>query len=118
MMIEKLQKVDDDEYPYIDENGGSWQSKTDYIQIEILHFCGCGDPDEVMMYVAEFLIKISKEDFGDYEDMSYMFLSYWADNEGFIDHGTTVRCSWLTDKGKELLNDINWRLENEINKEG
>ena len=45
--------------------------------------------------------------------MPYMFLCYWSYHEGLSEHGTTARCSWLTDKGRELLNDINWCLENE-----
>ena len=43
--------------------------------------------------------------------MPYMFLCYWSNHEGLSEHGTTIRCSWLTDKGRELLNDINWCLE-------
>lgn len=46
-------------------------------------------------------------------NVPYMFLCYWSNHEGLSEHGTTVRCSWLTDKGRELLNDINWCLENE-----
>lgn len=112
-MIEVLKKQDDTEYCYIDDNGVSWRSKREYLQTQHLGFCGCGDPDEVMVYVKEFLEKLDKDDWGDYEDMPYMFLCYWADNKGYSDHGTTVRCSWLTDTGKELLNDINWCLQNE-----
>ena len=28
------------------------------------------------------------------------------DREGYIEHGCTIRCSWLTDKGKELVGDL------------
>ena len=112
-MIEKLVLQDISEYPYVDENGVSYQSKKGYLQTKVLHFCGCGDPDAVMIYIRDFLQKLDKQEWGDYEDMPYMFLCYWSDHEGLSEHGTTARCSWLTDKGKELLNDINWCLENE-----
>lgn len=112
-MIDKLKKVDDSECPYLDDEGVSHRSKKEYLQISVLGFCGCGDGDAVMVYVKEFLEKLDRQDWGEYEDMPYMFLCYWADDKGFTEHGTTVRCSWLTDLGKELLNDINWCLENE-----
>ncbi len=112
-MIDKLKKVDNSEYPYLDDNGVSHKSKKDYLQTEILGFCGCGDPDSVMAYVGDFLTKLNTNEWGNYEDMPYMFLVYWAYHNGFSEHGTTARCSWLTDKGKELLSDINWCLENE-----
>lgn len=112
-MIEKLIKVDDSDFPYIDEESVAHRSKKEYLQTEILHFCGCGDGDAVMVYVKEFLEKQKTQAWGNYEDLPYMFLAYWADHEGFTEHGTTVRCSWLTERGEELLNDINWCLENE-----
>lgn len=113
-MIEKLRLQDTSDFPYIDEKGISYRSKKNYLQIEILHFCGCGDPDSVMLYIRDFLQKLNTHEWGDYSDMSYMFLCYWSDHEGLSEHGSSARCSWLTDKGKELLDDINWCLENEI----
>lgn len=112
-MIEKLKQQDDSEYKWIDEEGCSHKSKKDYLQQEILGFCGCGDPDSVTGYVGDFLQKLDNSERGNYEDMPYMFLVYWANHNGYAEHGTTARCSWLTDKGKELLSDINWCLENE-----
>lgn len=114
-MIEKL-KIDGPDgssFKYIDEDGCSWDSKKSYLQIKILGFCGCGNGDEVMKYVRDFLLSVQENRFGSYEDIPYMFISYWADHNEYTEHGTTVRCSWLTDKGKELLDDINWCIENE-----
>lgn len=112
-MIEKLKKVDDSCFPYLDEDGVSHRSKKGYLQTNILHFCGCGDPDSVMVYVKDFLKRLDEQKWGEYEDIPYMFLVYWADHNGFAEHGTTARCSWLTEKGQELLADIEWCLENE-----
>lgn len=116
-MIEKLKKQNDTDFPYLCEDGISHASKKDYLQTTILGFCGCGDPDAVMTYVGDFLKKLDNQKWGEYEDMPYMFLVYWADHNGFSEHGTTARCSWLTDKGKELMADIEWCLENEKTQE-
>jgi hypothetical protein len=115
-MIEQLKKQDESEYPYLDEDGCSHRTKKEYLQTCVLNFCGCGDPDAVMIYVRDFLVKLNKQEWSDYEDIPYMFLVYWADQNGFAEHGTTARCSWLTDKGEELLADIEWCLENEKDK--
>ena len=112
-MIEKLILQECTEYPYIDINGVSHKSKKGYLQSEILHFCGCGDPDTVMIYVRDFLQKLQNQDWEQDEDLSYMFLCHWANYENFAEHGSTIKYSWLTDKGKELLGDINWCLEYE-----
>lgn len=103
-MIDKLKKLEDG---FEDAKGLFWQTEADYLQCDILGFCGCGNPEEVMIYVKQFLEKLEKQDWGQYEDMPYMFLIYWANDKNFAEHGTTARCSWLTDTGKELLRDIN-----------
>ena len=35
-----------------------------------------------------------------------MFFLSWASNQDYIEHGATIRCSWITSKGEELLKDI------------
>jgi hypothetical protein len=83
------------------------------LQQEILGLCDCGNPDDVMIYIRDLLVKLKNTDWGSYDDMPYMFFVYWANNKEFAEHGTSARCSWLTDKGIELLNDINLCIENE-----
>lgn len=112
-MIEKLKLHDNIQYPYIDEDGVSHESKTDYIKYEILHLCSCGFPDLEMLYIRDFLQKLANKEWGDNKDMPYIFLCNWANNEGYADHGMNIANSLLTDKGRELLNDINWCIENE-----
>ena len=94
-----------------DKDGIVWEDKKDYLQIAILGFCGCGNPDEVMKYVYDMLkrvadITIDKGIEFEYSDLPSMFFLYWADKNNFIEHGTTIRCSWLTDLGKQLMADI------------
>lgn len=102
-MIEKLVK---DGVGFVDENGVYHESEKAYLQQNILGFCGCGNPDEVMLYVETMLEKLDNEEWGDYEDMPYMFFVYWANENDFVEHGISARCSWLTDKGRDLLADI------------
>lgn len=106
-MIEKLQKTDIEDFPWKDENDCLHTSKAGYLQTEFLGFCGCGDPDDTMLYVKEMFEKLDKQEWGDYEDRAYMFFVYWANDKGFAEHGITARCSWLTPLGKELLKDMN-----------
>ena len=104
-MLEKLKKTEDGDF--MDDNECSWDSEENYLKIEVLGHCGCGDDTDILIYVRDFLKKLDKQEWGDYEDIPYMFLCGWSDKEGYSEHGTTARCSWLTEKGKELLNDLN-----------
>ena len=105
-MIEKLKPTDDEEYCWIDDDGISYRSKTEYLENTIVGFC-------YLEYIRDFLIRLKNHEWGTYEDMPYMFLCHWSDAHEFSEYGTTIRCSWLTDKGKELLSDIVWCIENE-----
>lgn len=102
-MIEKLKPYFDE---WIDDNGTSWENKKGYLQIEILGLCGCGNPDAVMEYMFEMFNKINNHHDFDYKDLPSMFFLYWANDKDFAEHGSTVRYSWLTEKGKEVLSDI------------
>lgn len=102
-MIEKLKHDGDG---FVDENDCFHETKADYIQSQIIGLCDCGNPDEVMRYVGEMLAKLDRQEFGNYKDMPYMFFVYWANHNKFASHGTSARCSFLTDLGKELLRDI------------
>jgi len=105
-MLEILKK---DEYygsGYIDTTGCHWDSKSDFLMIDELDFCGCGNPEEIMDYVKAMLMVFDNKKYQDYADLPYMFFAYWATHKGYLEHGSTIRCSWLTDKGKQLLLDI------------
>jgi hypothetical protein len=114
-MIEKLKPLKEElpGFKYKDEEGIIHQSKTDYLATEGFGFCACGDPGDNLLYIKEILEKLDKNDWGEYEDRHYMFAVYCLDRFGLTEHGSTVRCSWLTDKGREVLEDINWCIENE-----
>jgi hypothetical protein len=110
-MIDKLKQVDDG---WEDESGCHWDSPAEYLFIGVLPSCGCGDPESIGRYVRDMLRSHvstaddhSPWDANSYEDMPLMFFLSWADREGYIEHGTTIRCSWLTDRGQELMRDLN-----------
>ncbi len=119
-MIEKLKKVDDFDFTYLDENEISHPSKKSYLQTEILGFCGCGNPDSAMVFVRDILRLLEeRKGFGEEikkelpSDGIYYFVLYMLDNKGLTDHGGSIGGSWLSDKGKEVLADIEWCIENE-----
>ena len=101
-MLDKLKKVMDG---YVDDTGCFHESKADYM-IDIIGLCGCGNSEEVAGYVRQRLEAIEKSNHPSYEDLPAMFFIYWANDKKYAKHGTTARCSWLTDKGKELLADM------------
>ena len=82
--------------------------------------CGCGNPE--LFYVAILQILQRFEDgpewnrelgrmnddpeklnfsYEEFEENPFLFATIQLlDNGGYIEHGTTIRCSWLTDEGK------------------
>lgn len=111
-MIEKLKKT---KGGWEDEDGIFNETRLSYLQLNFLGLCGCGNSDEITVYIRDLLKKLDVPragdalknwEWGDYEDLPYMFFVYWANEEGYAEHGCTVRCSWLTEKGEELLKDI------------
>lgn len=89
-----------------------------------LGFCGCGEPEAALDLVMRVLdaievswlafnagdhekgIKIRAslaESFGAHEGIYWLVL-YKLDDDGLIEHGTTINCSWLTADGVAALN--------------
>ena len=69
-------------------------------------WCGCGDSPEIDAAMLDYLRRIERSDYGDYEDIAYMLLAYMADARGWADHGTTIRCARLTEDGKEAMANL------------
>lgn len=113
-MLEKLVPATDGS-GFIDPDGMFWDTRSDYIMTGVLPSCGCGNPASIGMYVKDMLLKhVKRSDSSEdtcwcnnsYEDLPTMFFLSWADHEGYTEHGTTIRCSWLTPKGEDLLKDL------------
>lgn len=113
-MIDKLVPCEE-HGGFIAPDGGHWDTKADYLMMGVLPSCECGNPSSIGKYVKDMLLKHVKQTDGEdyscwditqYEDLPVMFFLSWADHEGYIEHGTTIRCSWMTEKGDELLRDL------------
>lgn len=108
-MLKDLKKVGG---RYEDEKGCSWETRADYLYCGVLPSCGCGDPSAIGRYVKELLKHVGQTEDNScwertsWDDLPVMFFLSWADREGYIEHGTTIRCSWMTEKGNELLRDL------------
>ena len=77
----------------------------------LLHVCGCGTPDECYKWFIEYLTDLKNENWDKYkyEDSNWKLIQIingFLEDEDFVEHGTTCRCSWLTDKGERLLNTL------------
>ena len=112
---------------YIDESGCNYDNAIDFIQTHIFGFCGCGCPDDNLIYVRDSLRLLAKFRFSyhdekeKWEDFYKMyrlsvdnhfkssgaeyFMWYWLDNKGYTEHGGSVP-GWITSKGEELLQDL------------
>lgn len=99
-----------------------YQDAEDFLNIALLHGCGCGNPDENILYVLKGLEllepKCSSNDrkailafydarrtkevthFG--SRAAAQFFHYWATREGYLEHGTSIP-GWLTEKGHTLV---------------
>lgn len=103
------------------DNDERFQDVETSIQVGLLGFCSCGRPEENLLYIHKglnLIIEVGPYGRDEYEkwyadhldrvikhfgslDSAYFFY-YWADKEGFTEHGGSVP-GWLTDKGRDLL---------------
>ena len=101
----------------------SYGSKEDALGIGLLGVCGCSDTDTVALVVGDFLRRVAVEKeyayayFGrhgiDAENNDVhralvdVFLGVLA-RSGIVEHGTSIRCPWLTRKGRSLTKLMGW----------
>ncbi len=105
-------------------DGCYWDSKEDYLQCHVWMFCGCGSPEDNLIYVRDALLVLEwwnqkrsgitdgfDIDWGVWQEklnvvfgnkLSEAFMWYWLDEKGYTEHGSSIP-GWLTDKGKEML---------------
>ena len=66
-------------------------------------FCGCGNPDELIRQVMNYLekrehpIKTSDDE---------LLMAYFCDREGYTEHGTSVYSAWTSEKGWGLVEQV------------
>ena len=98
---------------------------------EKLGFCNCGTPDDNIQYIRDGLRLIGSRhpDGADWDtwyaahikaetelhgtDGAIWFFKYWADKQGYTDHGSSVNASSLSTDGEEFLARLERAIENE-----
>lgn len=127
MNIDKFKR----EEGYYDEDGCFYEDAESFLQIKVLGFCGCGDPDLSLKHTQIALRQVSnlkelvwekKQTWEEWdkenkkllgEETGVYFMWYWLDTKGFTEHGGSVP-GWLTESGYELLEDLDKYFE-EVN---
>lgn len=74
-----------------------------------LGWCACGDTERVDALMLAYLSVAAQEPILDAEidnDDAFMLIAYLADFLGWTDHGTSIHGAWLTDDGKEALDNL------------
>jgi hypothetical protein len=122
---QNLRPVDDEMHPFIDNEGGSWDTPQNAIAIKLLGFCGCGDPEAALAYVRSALrliVGLHRDDptpwdekYRRYREHAHtlfhgdrgteLFMWYFLDDKGLTEHGTSVP-GWLTPLGNDVLEDL------------
>lgn len=118
MNIDKYKKTDENGFTaYYDENDTCYMSAEQFLQIKILDFCFCGDPESNLKYVGKalqvidksrgkgykYFVKLADELFRNSRAAYFMF--YFLDSKELTEHGSSLS-GWLTQKGKEFLEDV------------
>jgi len=111
-MIEKLTPAP--EGGFLDEDEVHWGTRSAWLKQRVLPLCDCGDTDALLGYIVEmFRTHVGEGTWANtnHEDLPTMFFLSWATSQDYIEHGATIRCSWITPKGEELLRDIETVLQ-------
>jgi hypothetical protein len=65
-------------------------------------FCGCGSPDENVLYILAGLKEVRDGVCG-YDTPHQLFFRYWLDVQKLTEHGCGIGSGWLTKAGEDLL---------------
>jgi len=111
IMMLNIDKFKQSDGTYLDEQGTTYFTEKDFLGSLLGFGCMCGNPDAVFDYVRDILRCVRDKDYDKQEVLAgsegaMYFTLYHLDELGLIEHGTSVRYSWLTDEGKELLEDL------------
>lgn len=117
---------DDDEFAYTDADGMSWSGLEEVLAIKVFGFCMCGAPDLALRLMRDALRLADMQSPSDYDAHRAWYHAiyrpaceavfgdkpgveevvwYLLNDKGLLEHGSSVP-GWLTDKGRELLADL------------
>ena len=82
--------------------------------------CGCGTPEVCYKWLKEYLTDLNTKNWGkyDYESPDWKYIQIingLLENLDIVEHGTTCRCSWLTEKGKKVLEALEYMEKYDFN---
>jgi hypothetical protein len=97
------------EHEYIDEKGVSYHHYREYVLLELLGMCGCYDT-QIENDVVVMLHCLNRGGFPydsflapglrDHERAYIELILHMLDHAGLTEHGSSVRGSWITNKGR------------------
>ena len=111
---------------YVGTDDCFYDSPEEFIQVHELGFCGCGDPEENLAYVRRVLRHIADRRVvgdGTFDEIhkswvdwdaegdaimgpAKLFTQYVLAQKDLTEHGGSVGGAWLSNKGYELLEDL------------
>jgi len=130
----RISKYKQEDGTYLDEEGCTYDD-AESILISILGLCGCGMPDEVLLFVKDALELVQdlkenvwqdKKTYGEWaEDAGRVFrtcgIEYltwnFLDQKGLLEHGGSLP-GWLTSKGIDFLEDLREYAKNKAVNQG
>lgn len=79
--------------------------------INEINICGCGTPNVCYEWLIEYLTDLDEQNWDKYDydssDWKYIqIINGFLEKLDLVEHGTTCRCSWLTGKGKKVLETL------------
>lgn len=111
-----IDKYKDPDGGYTDEEGVFWEDAESFLQGYVLGFCCCDDPEANLKYVATILQHIDARSNTSYllwllsgafiaSANSLRFAYYVLNEKRLTEHGGRVP-GWITEKGREFLEDV------------
>lgn len=83
----------------------------DVMLVSEIPICGCGTSGACYEWLVEYLTDLEEQNWDkyDYDSPEWKYIQIingFLEDLELVDHGTTCRCSWLTDKGRKVLETL------------
>ena len=89
---------------------------------EKLSFCSCGDPYSQLRLIRDVLNIVYKQhEIEDnimdinMDETIFEFVMNVLDTNDVVEHGSNIRCGWMTDYGEKLRNALNDLTDEQLN---